>query len=183
MEHVRSLLDLLRDVGVMLKLRKCVRSSGTINNLRNIIRQGKLGLATHSREAIEGMQPPISITKLRSFLGFCTVFSRRSDPNFARVEAPLHMKLQNDQPFKFGELNDEELSTLESFRTKMVNQSVPILPRRGGQSTVYTDASNKQVRRVLLQEKSDSATKRIGYWSRSLNYTERRYNNAHRGCL
>lgn len=57
------------------------------------------------------------------------------------------------------------------------------LPRDEGKLTVDTDACDKQIGCVLLQEKPHGTTKRIGYWSRSFHYTERRYEMTHRECF
>lgn len=49
--------------------------------------------------------------------------------------------------------------------------------------TVDTVTCDKQIGCVILQEQPDGTTKLIGYWSRSLNDAEHRYETTHRECL
>lgn len=114
-EHVRFVLNILRDAGVKLQVMKCVLLSATSNYLCLIIRSGKLEVSTHAREAIEGLQQPTNLTELRYFLGMCNVF-RRCLPNFACVASSLNTKLQNEEPFKFGDLKYHQLSALEALK-------------------------------------------------------------------
>lgn len=80
----------------------------------------------------------------------------------------LNDTLCRDQQIKFDELSDDELTAFEALMTTLVNPPVLNVPRRDRKFTVYTDACDKQVGCVLLQEKPDSTKTRIGYWSRSL---------------
>lgn len=93
------------------KLKKCLFFTGTIYSLGHIIRPGMIDVGTYSIESIEALPTATNMTELRSFLGLCNVF-RHFVPRFAHVTASLNKKLRNDQPFKFGELKQDEVDTL-----------------------------------------------------------------------
>lgn len=46
-----------------------------------------------------------------------------------------------------------------------------------------TDASNKQIGRVLLQDQLVGPTKPVGYWTGSLNKVEQPYDTRHGECF
>ena len=181
-DHVRSVLSLLADAGVTLKLKKCFFFTDKIDYLGHVIRPGKLQIAEHTTDAIRQLQAPTNLTELRSFLGLCNVF-RRFVPNFARIAAPLNRKLRKGEPTVFGPLNEEEMGALEELKKRLIEPPILTLPRRDGRYTVDTDACDKQVGCVLLQEQPEVPARPIGYWSRSLNQAERAYDTTHRECL
>lgn len=102
--HTREYLTLLSKTGVILKLKKCQFITEPIDYLGQLIRPRRLKHASHTTDAILGTQEPTSITELRSFLFPCNVF-RRFVPNFARLAAPLILKLRKVHPARFGSLN------------------------------------------------------------------------------
>lgn len=72
-DHVRHVLTLLHDDGVILKLKKCRFFTDTIDYLSHVIRPRRSEIASHTTDAIRGLQTPTSPTELRSFLGLCNV--------------------------------------------------------------------------------------------------------------
>lgn len=92
-------------------------------------------------------------------------------PNFARVAPSLNENLCKVETFKFDELKENELTTLEALKTTLVNPPVLTRARGEGKFMVDTDACDKKLGRIFLQEQSDGTRKRIGYWEWYLNYT------------
>lgn len=93
-------LALLRDAGVLLKLKKCPFFVEKINYLRKVIRPGLLKLYETTTAAVLELRDPATQTELRSFLGLCNVFSQFFS-NFSRVAAPLNKKLRKNSPRHF----------------------------------------------------------------------------------
>lgn len=102
-DHIPHVLTLPNNAEVTLKIKKGKFSTDKINYLGYDIRPRRLEIAGHTTEAIGGLQPPMSTTKLRSIQGLCKVF-RRLVPNFARLASPLNMHLQKYQPATFATL-------------------------------------------------------------------------------
>lgn len=72
---------------------------------------------------------------------------------------------------------------METLQNRLTQPPTLALPCRNGKYTVKTDACDRQVGCVLLQEHSYGTTRLVGYWSRSLNKAEKAYDTTHRECL
>ena len=147
----------------------------------HVVRPGKLQVAEQTPKAIEGFPEPTNTTDVRSFLGLCNVF-RRFVPNFARVAAPLNLMLQKGQPDKFDELTDEQKAAFNELKERLISPPILALPQPHGHYVLDTDACDKQVGCVLMQEQ-EGTLRPIGYWSRSLTPAEKNYDTTQREWL
>lgn len=57
------------------------------------------------------------------------------------------------------------------------------LPRPIASYILYTDACDRQVGFILLQQQSDKLDKLVVYWSKSLKDAEHAYHTKHKACL
>lgn len=73
-EHVRQVLTLFNDAGMMLILKKSKFFTDQINYLAHVIKTGKLQVADHTADAIRDLKTPTTIMEVRSFLDLCNVF-------------------------------------------------------------------------------------------------------------
>lgn len=96
MKHTRMVLRLLKDVGVTLKLQKRAFFTNKVDYSGHIIRLGRLGVDSHTAEAICELKTTTTVTDLRSFLGLCNVL-KRSVPNFVRIVSLLSRHLKKTQ--------------------------------------------------------------------------------------
>lgn len=64
-----------------------------IDYLGHAFQPRSLEIAAHTADAIQRLNQPRNITKLRPFLGLCNVF-RRFVPKFALTALPLNLELQ-----------------------------------------------------------------------------------------
>jgi len=182
MTHVATVLRMLMEAGVTLKLRKCSLFADKVDYLGHVIRPGKLEVSEHTTDAVRDVKEPTTVTGIRSFLGLCNVF-RRFVPNFARIAAPLNAKLRKGEPVSFGPFNDKEQEAFDTLKMRLISPPVIALPRGTGKYTVDTDACDRQVGCVLLQEQLTGPDRPIGYWSRSLTSAEAAYDTTERECL
>lgn len=79
---------------------------------------------------------------------------RRFASKFAGVAALLNKKLRNGQLQTFDRLTDEEVTTLEKIKAKLL-EPVFAIPRSLGYYTADTDACDKQMGCVLLQRQPE----------------------------
>jgi len=181
--HLDTVFRLLKDAGFTLRLEKCEFFQESVDYLGHIVAPGQLKVQSRACEAVARTVEPETVTQMRSFLGLCNVY-RRFVPNFARIAAPLNERLKKGQPTEFGPLSEEEQAAFKELRARLITPPILALPRSGLPMTVETDACDKQVGCVLLQDQPDGQPmKPLGYWSRSLNKAERNYNTTQRECL
>lgn len=180
--HVTKVLSLLRDAGVILKLKRWIFFTRTIDYLSHVICPRHVGIATLTTATIKDPKPSTNITELRSFLGLCNVF-RRFVPNFARITAPLNNKLKIDQPKNFVDLTAEEQHAMHKNQEQMVSPPIIELPNAREKYKLNIVACSAQVVCVLLQEQLNGTTKPVGYWSRSPAKAKLDYNTTQPNCL
>ena len=180
--HMRTILGMLKDAGVSLKLPKCHFFQSSVDYLGHVIRLGKLEVSSRTCEALRQATAPTTQPGIRSFVGLCNIF-RRFVPNFARIATPLNQKLEKDQPTKFGHLTDEEREAFEELKRRLTSPPILALPKQKGYYKLDTDACDHQVGCTLLQDQEDAGYVPIGYWSRALTKQERDYTTTEKECL
>ena len=102
-----------------LKLPKCYFFKTSVDYLGHIVTPGRLEVAKRATEAVEKALPPLNATERRSFLGLCNVY-RRFVLNFSRLAKVLNLKLRMDQPDKWGDLTDDEMLALTTFKSRLI---------------------------------------------------------------
>lgn len=180
--HINNVLRMLKEAGMTLKLKKCFYIQKRVDYLGHMVSPGRLLVAAKTVQAVQKMLPPTYLTSLRSFLVLCNVY-RKFVPNFARIAAPLTKKLRKDNPDKWERLKEDETEAFNKFKDFLAKPPVLALPRLGQTYTVDSDACDKQVRSVLLQEQEDVNEHPLGYLSRTLIPAERNYDTTQRKCL
>ena len=142
---------------------------------------GHKGVTTDPKkiEAVTEWPSPITVTEVRSFLGFVGYY-RRFIPKFSKVAKPLNILLQNlewtsNQKKKFkvqwGPEQQESFETLQRLCTE-----APMLAYADFKApfTLHTDASSDGLGAVLYQNQ-DGQRRVIAYASMSLSPSERNY--------
>lgn len=97
--------------------------------------------ASQTYDAIRDLESLITVTKLKSLLGFCNVI-RLFIHKFARVVAPLNEKPQENQSARFRQLTKEETAAMDALQEKLVLPPVLPLLRYSGKNTPDTDDCN-----------------------------------------
>lgn len=99
---------------------------------------------------IQELEFSTTVTELRLVLGLCNFF-RRFPLSFARLPVTLNWKHFEGQRLTFDQLRADEVTARETFKAKLVEHPVLALSLLIGAYTVGTDACNKQIGYVLLQ--------------------------------
>ena len=179
--HLDLVLSLLRHAGVSLKLSKCSFFQTKVDYLGHVIRPGKLSVTATASDAFRSFEYPKTLTQLRSFLGTCNVY-RRFVKDFAKIARPLTNLTRKNASPDFETPSADELAAFETLKGRMTSPPILTLPREGKPYTIDTDASSYQLGCALLQEQDDKSLQPVGYWSYSLNDTERNYSATEREC-
>ena len=180
-EHLDTVLTLLRNAGVSLKLKKCQFFRTEVEYLGHVIGPGTLRVSAKSTEALRACAFPKSLTQVRSFLGACNVF-RRFVKDFSKIARPLTTMTRKDASPDFANPSDEQLRAFETLKERLTSPPVLALPKIGRPYVVDTDASAYQLGCALLQQQDVDVWKPVGYWSYTLTDTERDYSPTEREC-
>lgn len=85
-DHVRRVILLLNRAGASIKLKKFKFFMDSINYLDQVIYPRRLDFASHTTDAIRGIQPPTKLTEPCLCLGLDNIFEWFI-PNFAQITA------------------------------------------------------------------------------------------------
>lgn len=86
--HVYIVLEVLRGIGMTVRLEKCRFFAESVHYLGHVVRAGRLEVTSEITEAVAKARPPRTYTEVWSFLGLCNVH-RRFGKHLATVAAML----------------------------------------------------------------------------------------------
>ncbi len=141
LEHLTTVLTLLRNNGITLKLKKCASLQRRVDYLRHVVSPGELHVASKTVDAVRKFAVPHDITSLRSFLGLCKVY-RRFVKNIAEKARPPTDRLKKAKSPVFEPFNEEKMKAYESLKENLINPPTLAIPRSDLQYVLDIDASN-----------------------------------------
>ncbi|KAG7548022.1 Reverse transcriptase domain [Arabidopsis suecica] len=164
--HIRTVLERLREQKLFAKLSKCSFWQRSIGFLGHIISDQGVSVDPEKIRSIKEWPRPKNATEIRSFLGLAGYY-RRFVKGFASMAQPMTRLTSKDTKFQWSEECEKSFSELKSMLT-----SAPVLtlPEADEPYMVYTDASIMGLGCVLMQR-----GRVIAYASRQLRKHEGNY--------
>lgn len=146
-EHLRSVLEVLRLHKLYAKMSKCTFAQKEIEYLGHIIT--KQGVATDPSKLsiIQNWPSPTSITQLRSFLGL-TGYYRRFIKEYGVIYRPLYDALKKDS-FQWS---PQQQSAFLQLKKAILSPPVLALPDFTKPFVLETDASGHGIGAVIMQQ-------------------------------
>ena len=172
-EHLHRLeqvLQRIQEAGLKLKPSKCHLFQKQVSFLGHVVSDAGIATDPKKVEAVVSWPPPINVSQVRSYLGFCSYY-RRFIPNFSVIANPLSQLTRKDVPFIWSE---DCQRAFEELKNRLVTSPIMAYPLDSGQYLLDTDASDVAIGAVLSQIQNGEL-KVIAYASRSLNKAERKY--------
>ena len=165
-DHLRIILQLLRDHQLYAKFSKCEFWLAEVGFLGHVVSALGVSVDPGKVEVVMSWERPKSVFEIRSFLGLAGYY-RRFIEDFSRLAAPITRLTRKEVKFVWDDSCERAFQELKSRLT-----SVPILivPERGQRYTVYCDASKDGLGCVLMQ-----SGKVVAYGSRQLKNHEQNY--------
>ena len=169
-EHVKKVLDKLREAGLQASIDKCEFHVKRTKYLGFIISTDGIEADPSKTEVIRNWGIPTTVKGVQSFLGFCN-FYRRFIREFSRIARPLNNLMRNNVPFVWTKDCGQAFTRLKESlaSTPVLRYYSPDLPTR-----METDASDGVVAGVLSQF-FDGDWHPVAYYSKTVSAPELNY--------
>ena len=171
---VEAVLTRLQNANFRANLRKCFFGENKIEYLGYIISGDGIEPQPKKVEAICRLSPPKTKRQLRHFLGMVNYYRdlwrRRS-----HILSPLTGLVSPTTQFKWGK---EQQDAFEEVKRTITEETLLAFPDFNKEFHIYTDASNKQLGAVIMQE-----NKPLAFYSRKMNSAQTRYTTGEQELL
>ncbi|XP_075483675.1 uncharacterized protein LOC142523828 [Primulina tabacum] len=165
-EHLRIVLQTLREKQLYAKLKKCEFWLEQVAFLNHIVSKEVIVVDPSKIESIKQWSIPKTVSEVRSFLGLAGYY-RRFIADFSKIALPLTSLTRKAIKFEWSIECQQAFQTLKD---KLTSAPVLVLPCGTEDFVVYTDASKQGLGVVLMQR-----GKVIDYASRHLKEYEKNY--------
>ncbi|PNY16525.1 retrotransposon-related protein [Trifolium pratense] len=165
-DHLRQVLQILREKKLYAKLSKCEFWLEEVKFLGHVITKDGIAVDPAKVETIISWEQPRTVTEIRSFVGLAGYY-RRFIEGFSKIAAPLTQLTRKNQPFIWTQECEESFQTMKRLLT---TSPVLVLPQPDQPYEVYCDASYQGLGCVLMQHR-----KVVAYASRQLKTHEKNY--------
>ena len=141
-EHLRIVLQILRDRKLFAKLKKCEFWMDRVVFLGHVITVDPSKI-----EAVVNWVRPTNVSEVRSFLGLASYY-RRFVEGFSCIATPLTRLTRKNAKFEWT--NECERS-FQELKQRLVSAPVLTIPSSPSGFVIYSDASHKGLGCVLMQ--------------------------------
>jgi hypothetical protein len=165
-DHLRIVLQILRDKKLYAKLKKCEFWLNQVVFLGHVVSKDGITVDPSKIEAVVNWDRPTNVSEVRSFLGLAGYY-RRFVEGFSRIAAPLTHLTRKNAKFEWKE---ECEKSFQELKQRLVTALVLTIPSSSGGFVIYSDASHKGLGCVLMQH-----GRVVAYASRQLKNYEQNY--------
>jgi len=169
-EHVKLVLQKLRDAGLYAKAEKCVFHQPQVEFLGYIISNEGLSMDPKKIEAITNWLTPRTVRDVQCFLGFAN-FYRIFIQNYSQIAAAL-TRLTCKDKLDWGL---EAENAFQNLKTAFTTAPILIHPDFSKPFYMETDASDFALGAVLSQKGDDAKLHPVAFYSRKFSAAEINY--------
>lgn len=182
-EHLEALEGLfyrLQEAKLTIKPTKCEFGFHAVSFLGHKLGMGRISTKEEILEKIQEANPPKNKKEVQSFLGL-TGFYRDFIPHYAEIADPL-VELTKKGASNIVKWTKAQQDAFETLKQHMANPPILVAPNLESEFVLRTDASEKALGAVLLQE-NDNVLHPVFYASKRLLERERHYSTVEKECL
>lgn len=182
-EHLASLSQLFERIetaGLTVRPSKCEFGLEEIDFLGHRVGGGKLEPLAKTLDKIETAPRPETKRQVRAFLGL-TGYYRDFIPGYAEISAPL-TELTRKGESNIVKWTDIHENAFQELKSKIAHAPVLRLPNFNKQFVIRTDASDRSLGAILMQD-HEGRLHPVAYASRKLLPREKAYSTIERECL
>jgi hypothetical protein len=165
-EHLKKVLDILREKKLFAKLKKCEFWLKKVSFLGHVVSGDGIEVDPSKIEVVVKWERPTNVHEIHSFLGLAGYY-RRFVKGFSTLLGPLTALTKKNVHYVWS---DECEASFQELKRRLVMAPVLTLPSSKEGFVVYSDASHNGLGCVLMQQ-----GKVIAYASRQLKNHERNY--------
>jgi hypothetical protein len=162
-EHLRLVLQKLRDNQLYAKFSKCEFWISEVPFLRHIISNGGISVDPAKVKEIMEWRVP---TEIRSFLGLAGYY-RGFIEGFSKTAKPMTSLLEKGREFKW---NEKCQDNFDQLKKRLMSPPVLVMPDLQKGFDIYCDACGQGLECVLMQERHMIAYASRQLWKHELNY-------------
>jgi transposase InsO family protein len=172
-QHVRTVLDVLRANKLFAKRRKCAFALDSISYLGHIITGDGVKTDPAKIAAVQDWPIPTTVHDVRAFLGLCSYY-RRFVPKFAHVAAPLTDLTADGVHDVQAAWGAPQQQAFERLKALLISAPILVHADPTKPFVLRTDASDFALGAVLMQE-HEGCLHPVAYHSRKFTPAESRY--------
>ena len=177
-QRLRMVFQSLREDNLRLGHKKCTLARTSMTFFGRLVSEEGLRPDPKLHESTREIQPPFSVTQVRSFLSLVGYY-RRFIKGFSKITAPLIKLLEKNRPF-VG--TAKCMAAYQELKELLLKEPVVAYPDFSTPFRLYTDTSNVGLGAILAQ-KQEGKDRIICCASRTLNKSEQNYSVTKKECL
>ena len=174
MEHLRTVLGLLRKHKLYVKPKKCDWLKSELAFLGHLVGADGIKVDPCKIEVVRDFPAPRNLRELQQFLGLTNYF-RRFVQGYSARALPLVRLTRKNAPFVWDELCQASFQGLKAY---LMEAPVLAMPDMAKPWELVSDACGFAIGAVLLQE-----GRPVGFYARSLDKAEKNYSATERELL
>lgn len=175
---LEEVLERLKRAGLTINPVKLQIAVEKIIYLGHEISYRSIRIDPNRTKPIREFPPPTSTKGIARFIGMVGFYSKFI-PQFAHWAAPLNMLRRKNVPFVWTE---EHQKAFEHLKDAICNPPILCIPDFKSEFILQSDASNKAVGAVLLQER-DGVRMPVSFYSKRLTEAEAKFSTYELECL
>ena len=184
LEHIRIVLERLKDHGLVVNAAKCKFGLPVIDFLGHRVSSAGVAPLPSRVEGIRAFPQPKTMLDLQRFIGMVNYYHRFL-PQAAQVMSPLIKALDPNPKAKSKVVpwDDNTLTAFQATKELLAQATLLAHPIEGAPLAIVTDASDVAVGAVLQQQLKNGVWQPLGFFSRKLRDPETRYSTFDRELL
>lgn len=172
--HLREILSKLRAANLTASLSKSEFLMKSMTILGHCLEDGLIKPSQKHIENVLKIGPQTTKAGVRAILGILG-YHRHFIPSFAELTYEFTELLKKDQPEKGIKWEKRHTDALEKVKHILTSNPVLVPPRHDRDYIIMSDATDKTVASLLIQEDDDGTQRNVAYFSRKLLPNERNW--------
>jgi len=177
--HLRHVLNLLDQHGLIINPAKCVFAVGSVEFLGHLVSPAGLVPLRRHVDALLDLPQPQDIPQLQRFLGLIN-FYRRFLPGVAGILRPLTDSLRGKPKALLW--TEEMVLAFQAAKSALASATPLVHPSPSAQVSLAVDASSTHMG-AALQQRTRAGWRPLAFYSKKLSLTEIRYSTFDRELL